>query len=95
MSKHTYWCGWEVPNDVPGHHMLAAWPDGMKGWLSGWTGENLDERVYAGRVDAHSVDEARAKLRSCYGPSADRIRERWEPEQHPLGWRPAGGRFPE
>ncbi len=94
-AMFTFWCGWEVPSDIPGNHMLAKWPDGMRGWVSGYTGENLDERVYAGRVDAASVEEARAIVRSCYGKSADKIRERWEPEQHELGWRPAGGRFPE
>jgi hypothetical protein len=92
----TFWCGWEVPREVPGHHMAAVWPAGSKGWISGWTGDNGDdERVYVGRIDAASVEDARAILRSCYGESGDSIRERWEPVPHEIGWRDTSGRFPE
>jgi hypothetical protein len=87
----TYWCGWEVPTDIPGSHMLAKWPSGMRGWVSGYTA--LDEQVYVGHVDAESIADARAIVGSCYGKSADKIRERWEPKEHDLGWRPPGGRF--
>lgn len=95
MKKHTFWCGWEVPSDIPGDHMLDKWPDGMRGWVSGYTGENLDERVYAGRVDATSAEEADRIIRSCYTKSGARIRMRWEPEQKEFGYRPSGGRLPE
>ncbi len=97
MKKHTYWCGWEVPAEIPGKHMLDKWPDGMKGWVSGYTLNDKDqeEQVYVGRVDADSVEEARAIVASCYGPSGHKLRERWEPEEKEFGYRPTGGRFPE
>lgn len=99
MKKHTYWCGWEVPAEIPGNHMATAWPDGVKGWISGWKQsekyEDREDRIYVGRVDADSVEEARALIAGMYGPSADKIRERWEPEAKEFGYRPTGGRFPE
>lgn len=92
MSKFTFWVGWEASHDIPQEHMVASWPKGMKGWCSGSSDEF---ETYAGRVDADDAKKAKALVRSCYGASGDKIVMRWEPEQHELGWRPTGGRFPE
>lgn len=91
-AKFTYWCGWEVDNDIPQSHMVDRWPDGMKGWESGFADGFT---TWVARVDAHSAKEAERIVRNCYGKSGPKIRMRWEPEQNALGYRPSGGRFPE
>lgn len=88
---YTWWVGWEVPDMVPEENAVETWPDGMRGWLSG---HGNGYKTWTGRVDAPSAAEAWATVLRCYGPSCGDIKQRWEPRQHPLGWRP-GDRFPE
>lgn len=92
MAKHTFWVGWEVDNDIPDEHMVEKWPAGMKGWRSGYGDGHV---TWCARVDADTAEDAEGVVRGCYGKSAKKIRMRWEPEEHELGWRPTGGRFPE
>ena len=77
---NLYWCGWNVPDDVPEEDMLAEWPACMKGWCSG-SGEGYD--VYVGAVWGMNVEQARLAIRHCYGLSGHRIVERWEPHTIP------------
>lgn len=88
----TYWCGWEVPFGVPDEHIVARWPEGMRGWISG---ESCTRVIWVGRIDAESADKAWSIVLGCYGESADKIEQRWEPKPNELGWRPNNGRFPE
>lgn len=92
MALFTFWVGFEVDESIPQDHMVEKWPTGMKGWTSGY-GDGFSTKC--ARVDADSPAQAESIVRSCYGPSADKIRMRWEPEEHEHGWRPTGGRFPE
>lgn len=91
---YTFWCRWEAPNTIPDEHMVESWPNGMKGWISGY---GADTRIFCARVDAASAREAEQIVRACFGPSGNIIRMSWDPaeHQHELGWRPGGGRFPE
>lgn len=89
-DKQFYWCGWTVPDDVPDEHMVESWPTNMKGWHTG-SGEGFT--TWAGLVWASSPDEAWRTVLSCYGPSADQIGERWEPEERGTEWE-GTGRFP-
>lgn len=87
---NTFWCRYFEPNGIPPRHKLEAWPDGMKGWRSGY---GDDDTIWCARVDADSADAAEKTIRSCYGKSGKRIAID-SIEEMPLGWRP-GGRFPE
>jgi hypothetical protein len=91
----TYWCRYEVDPSIPGNHMLTAWPKGMKGWVGGYTGDEPPTAIWCARVDAESAEDADRIVRSCYTKSGDKIVMSWEPQEHELGWRPTGGRFPE
>lgn len=91
-KRFTFWCGWEVDDDVPDEHMATRWPAGMKGWITGYSDSFS---TFAGRVDAKTASDAERVIRGCYGKSSARIRMRWEPKQHEHGWRPTDGRFPE
>lgn len=90
-AERTYWVRWAEPTSIPSAHISKKWPIGMKGWLSGWSGDDL---IYCARVDASSTDEAIATVRGCYGESANAISVE-EPQEHELGWRPKSDRFPE
>lgn len=92
MSLYTFWVGWDVDDRIPQDHMVKKWPEGMKGWNSGF-GDGY--ALYTGRVVADTAEAAETIVRSCYGSSGAQIRMRWDPEQHELDWRPTGGRFPE
>lgn len=83
----VWWCGWDVPHDVP----IKVWPAGMHGWI---TGESCDSFVWAGRIEAPNAASAEAIVRSCYGKYADVVRMRWEPKPRARDWWPASGRFP-
>lgn len=95
----TYWCRYEVDPSIPDSHMVAKWPRGMKGWISGYANVANDERpptvIWCARVDAKSAADAERIVRGCYGKSGAEIRMSWEPQENELGWRPTGGRFPE
>lgn len=91
-ARHTYWCRWEAPGDIPDEHMVEKWPKGMRGWISGYS---KNATIWCARVDATSPEAAERIIRKCYGPSGDEIQLSWEPEENKLGWRPTGGRFPE
>ena len=89
MTK-PFWVGWEVPDDTPDEHMVLTWPEGMKGWCSG-SGD--DYTTWVGIVFAEDAQAAWAKVLSCYGESADCIRDRdftSEMTKQP----PENGRFP-
>lgn len=74
-----WWCGWDAPDDVPDEHCVETWPDGMKGWITGY-GE--DYTTYAGSVTAPTAKAAMKIVCQCYGASGHRIAERWEPYEH-------------
>lgn len=92
---HTYWCGWVVPGYIPAAYAAEVWPEGMRGWL---TGTFCDDRghheTWAGVVDAVSAADAWQRVVGCYGPACGEIKQRWEPKQAPLGYRPPSDRFP-
>ena len=88
-----YWCGFEVPDDIPEEHKLEEWPAGVPGaWL---TGEGDGYTTWVASVDAESAEAAEAVLRSCFGPSREEITMRWEPRECPKGWEPPKDRFPD
>lgn len=87
----TFWCGWSADDDIPDEHMVAQWPEGMHGWRTGSGGGYI---TLVARVDASDAADAERIVRGCYGKSGSRMRMRWEPERHVLGWRP-GARFQE
>jgi hypothetical protein len=91
VDMKTFWLGWEVDDSIPEADKLERWPSGMRGWCSG-TAANFT--IWVARVDAETAMQAEAIVRSCYGASGQKIRMRWEPRSHDLGWRP-GDRFPE
>ena len=91
-DRFTFWCRWYAPDTVPNEHMVARWPRGMKGWVSGYDSD--DNTIWCARIDAVSAKEAEQAIRRCYGKSARKIRIDFINE-NPLGWRPGGGRFPE
>lgn len=35
MSKQFWWCGWEVPGDMPDEAIGVQWPQAMRGWHTG------------------------------------------------------------
>lgn len=88
----TFWVRYFEPQGIPDVHKLEKWPDGMKGWISGHTGDG--HIVWCARVDAVDADDAKRIVLSCYSKSASRIQFDFC-EEKPLGWRPSGGRFPE
>jgi hypothetical protein len=92
-DKFTFWCRYEVPRSIPDEHMVEKWPRGMKGWISGYSGNGTT--IWCARVDSATPEDAERVVRRCYGKSSSKIEMSWEPEQKPLGWRPTGGRFPE
>lgn len=82
--KKVFWCGWEVPNMVPGKDMLAAWPDDMRGWRSGYSG---DCETFVGVVFADDADAAHELVLSCYGKSAGAsMRNSTNPPGHNGRW---------
>lgn len=87
----TYWCRFSEPSGIPNDHKAEQWPEGMKGWVSGY---GCDSKIWCARVDAESARLAEGIIRACYGASG-----RWidihSIEENELGWRPSGGRFPE
>jgi hypothetical protein len=89
---YTFWCGWEVDDAIPQSHMKKGWPEGMKGWETGFS-ETFS--TWVARVDASDAAEAKRIIRGCYGKSGRRIRMRWDPEKNAHGYRPPPGRFPE
>lgn len=90
-NKSVWWCGWNVPNDIPEEHMAAAWPEGMRGWC---TGHSEGYTTWVARVEAEAAEYATEVVIGCYGKSARRIDSRWEPKAKPDGWWPESGRFP-
>ena len=92
---NTYWCRYFEPLDIPRRNILIMWPDGMKGWVTGYRD---DAKILCARVDADSRDDAERMIRSCYcksgGKSGDRI-EIDSIDEHPHGWRHPSDRFPE
>lgn len=92
MSEEQYWwCGWEVPGDMPDEAIGVQWPQAMRGWCTGRTAG--DATVFAGVVWAASADEARAVVASAYTTHAHMVKERWEPIPKGVDWTP-NERFP-
>lgn len=91
-TKHTFWVRYFEPKGIPDEHKAERWPNGMKGWISGYSFEG--HTIWCARVDAKDENAAMAVVRKCYGKSAKQIMfDSCEPKE--LGWRPTGGRFPE
>lgn len=88
MSEAQFWwCGWEVPGDMPDEAMVVEWPKPMRGWR---TGQRLDgSSLWAGAVWAPGADEARAVVASAYTTHAHMLSERWEPIPKGVDWTPS------
>lgn len=69
-----WWCGWNVPDAVPNEHMVERWPEGMKGWRTGY---GDDYTTWVAVVMANTEEEAWNTILSCYGESAGEISERF------------------
>lgn len=90
----VWWCGWEFPFSKASDPRVAEkFPPGLKGWISGETCDDDPRQTWVGRVEAESIDDARALIASMYGDLAEHLTERWEPKERPAGWQPEGGRF--
>jgi hypothetical protein len=85
-----WWLGWTSPKDIPDDHVLAKWPSNMQGWR---TGEGDDHLTWVGAIWAETAGDAWTTVLSCYGESAGRVVERFEPDLKPDDWRPTD-RFP-
>jgi hypothetical protein len=85
-----YWCGWNVPMDLPQEDWAESWPPGMQGWCSG---EGASYTTWVGAVWAETPEEAWEVVQSCYGASGGLISERWEPKPQGVDYEP-GDRFP-
>lgn len=72
-----YWCGWEVPHEIPQEDMAESWPKNMKGFH---TGGSFVYETYAGAVWARTIEEAMVTIWTCYAQHCTKIKMRWEPE---------------
>ena len=88
MTK--FWCGFNVPNDLPEQSRVEVWPEGMWSWCSG---EGDEYTTWTALIEASSGKAAESIIRFCYGANGDKIVLRWDPEEKPEDWIP-GDRFP-
>jgi hypothetical protein len=87
----NWWMGWTFPDEYADDERVAqTWPAGVKGWRSGY-GEGYT--TWCGHVIAESEERAKEKILSAYGPLAEHVEWRWDPEERPADWKP-GSRFP-
>jgi len=86
-----WWCGWNVPFNIPPEDMLEDWPYDMQGWH---TGEGNDYSTWTGAVWAETDSAATETVLSCYGASSDQITLRWPPRLQDDDFTP-GDRFPD
>lgn len=77
-SEKTFWCGWDVPHDIPQDELPASWPPGITAWRTGGTDRYS---TYAGAVVAADGEAAMALVKFVYGQQAGRIATRWRPHE--------------
>jgi hypothetical protein len=92
----TWWASWTFPTALrESKEISAAWPDGVEGWRTGYSGDDDDEReVWCALVLAPTRDAAVRLIGTMYGSLADQLRWRFGPDEKPSCWRPPADRFP-
>lgn len=76
MDKQFWWCGWEVPDDMPDDATVKVWPRTMRGLN---TGRGFSFTTHTGLVWAASAEDALATVASCYTTHGHLIKQRWPP----------------
>lgn len=85
---NLWWCGWNAPMDIPAEHTVPSWPSHIQAWL---TGRENGYNIFVGATWARTTTQAMDGIRSCYGPSASRIVQRWVPKLKADNWNPGPG----